>query len=54
MSPDISSEIELTSYKFEDCNDSVVVNLYANGAIEQKDLDVLTETDSLEVTTPSM
>ena len=28
--------------------------LYANGAIEQKDIDFLTETDSLEVTTPGM
>jgi hypothetical protein len=54
MSPDISDEIDLISYKFQDSNNYIIVNLYANGAFEQKDIEVLTETDSLEVSTPSM
>jgi hypothetical protein len=53
MSPDISDEIDLISYKFQDSNNYIIVNLYANGAFEQKDIDVLTETDSLEVSTPT-
>ena len=54
MSPDISREINATSYKFEDSNDWVIVNLYADGAIEQKDLEVLPSIDSLEVSTPGI
>jgi hypothetical protein len=54
MSPNITDEIDLTSYKFEDSNDCVIVNLYANSAIEQKDIEVLSETDSLEVSTPGI
>lgn len=54
MSPDTSHEIDLTSYKFEDFNDHVIVNLYVNGAIELKDIEVLNETDSLEVSTPGI
>jgi hypothetical protein len=51
MSPDISSENKLTSYKFEDYDDYVVVEIYANGAVEWKDIEVLTESDSLDVKT---
>jgi hypothetical protein len=54
MSPDITNEPDLTSYKFQDSNDCVIVNLYANGAIEQKDIECLTESDSLEVLIPSI
>ncbi len=54
MSPDIFNEHPLTSYKFQDLNDCVIVNLYANGAIEQKDIEVNSDTDSLEIDTPSI
>ncbi len=54
MSPDISDDIDLTSYKFEDSNECIIVNLYANGAIEQKDIEVLNDSDSLEVSIPSI
>jgi archaellum component FlaF (FlaF/FlaG flagellin family) len=54
MSPNITGEIDLTSYKFEDSNDCVTVTLYANGAIELKDIEVFSETDSLEVFTPGI
>ena len=54
MLPDTSSENELTSYKFEDHDDYIIVKLYANGEVQCKDIDVLTESDSLEVSTPGM
>jgi hypothetical protein len=55
MSPDITVEPQLTSYKFQDSiHDYVIINLYASGAIEQKDVEILIETDSLEISTPSI
>jgi hypothetical protein len=54
MSPDITAEPQLTSYKFQDSNDCVIINLYASGAIEQKDVEILSETDSLDISTPSI
>ena len=54
MSPDVGEAIEINSYDFRDSNDTVHVRLYANGAIEQKDIDVLTETDSLEISAPGI
>jgi len=53
MSPDLIDQLDLT-YKFQDSNEFVIVKLYANGAIEQKDIDVLSETDSLEISTPGI
>ncbi|CAF1407064.1 unnamed protein product [Rotaria sp. Silwood1] len=53
MSPDINDELQFTSYKFQDLNDSIIVNFYAKGAFEQKDLEVLPDIDSLEVSTPA-
>lgn len=53
MTPNLNEDIESNpSFKFEDSNEYISVTLYAQGAIEQKDIDVLTETDSLEVKTP--
>jgi len=53
MSPNLTEDVPVnSSYKFEDSNESILVTFYANGAIEQKDIEVLTETDSLDVKTP--
>lgn len=54
MAPDASHEIDLKSYSFEDSQEYIIVNLYATGNIEQKDIDVLIELDSLEVITPGI
>ena len=54
MAPNLTEETHLPTYTFQDSNDCVTVTLYATGAIEQKDIDVLSETDSLEVTTPGI
>ncbi|CAM4740025.1 unnamed protein product [Rotaria magnacalcarata] len=53
MLPIIRDEHPFDSYKFQDSNDFVIVNFYAKGAIEQKDFEVLTDVDSLEVSTPA-
>ena len=54
MAPNINDESELTSYKFQDSNDFVIIKLYAKGPIEQKDIEVLGDTDYLEVSTPGI
>ena len=54
MAPDISREMNVTSYTFEDSQDCVIVNFYANGKVEQKDIEVLSEIDALEVLTPGI
>ncbi|CAF2742050.1 unnamed protein product [Rotaria sp. Silwood2] len=53
MSPDIDDELQFNSYKFQDSNDSVILNFHAKGAFEQKDVEVLPDSDSLEVSTPA-
>ena len=52
MSPGASSEVHFSPHEFQDLDDCVIVKLFANGVIAQKDFDVLIETDSLEVYTP--
>lgn len=52
MSPNTSNEPSLSSYKFEDSNDYVIIYLYANGAIELKDVDIDSDSDSLKISTP--
>jgi hypothetical protein len=52
MSPSIIDEPQLATYKFQDANDFVIITLYSNGAYEVKDIDVIPETDSLEIRTP--
>lgn len=54
MSPDISNEVDLTSYKFKDSNECVIVNFYVNGAIEQKDIQIFSDIDNLEIITPGI
>lgn len=54
MAPDTSHEIKINSYTFEDANDRVYVHCYASDIFEQKDIEVFTEVDSLEVSTPGI
>ena len=53
MTPSLTEEAQLSSYKFEDADDSVIVHLYANGAVEIKEVEVNCDSDALEVITPS-
>lgn len=53
MSADIIEEPLLTSYEFYDAKHSIIVTLFAHGAYQTSDIEVLIETDSLEVRTPS-
>lgn len=53
MSTDIVDEPLSTSYDFSDVNNEIIVTLYAEGAFEQKDVEIFVETDSLHVHTPS-
>ncbi|CAF1053922.1 unnamed protein product [Adineta ricciae] len=53
MAPSLTEEAQLLSYKFEDADDCVIVHLYANGAVEIKEVDVNCDSDALEVMTPS-
>jgi hypothetical protein len=52
MSTDIVDEPLSTSYDFCDAKNTIIVTLYANGAFEIKDVEILIETDSLEICTP--
>lgn len=54
MAPDRSHEITISSYTFEDAKDRVIVQCYANNIFEQKDIEVFTELDLLEVSTPGI
>lgn len=54
MSPNINDDPQINSYRFQDSNDFVIVNVCVNGAIEQKDFEIFTDTDSLEVSTPGI
>ncbi|CAF3885372.1 unnamed protein product [Adineta steineri] len=54
MTPGIIHEPhQFPSYKFEDSNKCIILKLYANGAIEQKDVDINCISDCLEVATPN-
>ncbi|CAF0807692.1 unnamed protein product [Rotaria sordida] len=53
MSPNIDDELQINSYEFLDSNDSVVINFYAHGAFEQRDIEVLIDPDLLEISTPA-
>ncbi|UJR31273.1 hypothetical protein I4U23_018773 [Adineta vaga] len=52
MSPNLTAQPQLSEYKFEDSNDCVIVHLYANGAIEIKDVEFNCDPDVLEISTP--
>jgi len=52
MSTNIVDEPLSTSYEFCDEKDAILVTLYANGAFEVKDIEIFTETDSLQIHTP--
>jgi hypothetical protein len=54
MAPEISHQININSYTFEDANNRVIVHCYASAILEQKDIDVFTDLDSLEVSTPGI
>lgn len=54
MLPDAPTELDSISYKFQDLNEFIILNLYVNGAFEQKAIEVFSETDSLEVISPSI
>jgi hypothetical protein len=52
MSTNIVDEPLSESYDFCDAKDTIIVTLYANGAFEVKDIEIFTETDSLQIHTP--
>ena len=54
MSPDLTEEPPLSSHKFEDADDCVLVTLYAKGAIEIKAIDIISDPDDLEICIPSI
>jgi hypothetical protein len=54
MSPDLNEEPKSNSYDFQDAIEIVIVHLYATGAIEQKDVEVLPDIDTLEIHTPGI
>ena len=52
MSTDIVDEPLSESFDFCDAQTEIIVTLYAHGPFEVKDIEMLIETDSLEVRTP--